>query len=314
METKTTKDETVKISARISKSKLELLATEYSTNSITELLNKLIDDKLEHKFQANHERSAITSIGAKSRLAKRIINFMPNHTSYIELFGNTASILLKKPKVFREIYNDVDSNVTNFFMILKNNPAGLYNACSSLPYSQEVYFNFLEGPVPDDPLEKAVRFFYLNRAGFLGNHLHGFRADSKNRNYSKFYYSECQRFFAISKRFQGVEITNKDFRKVIKRNTDDPVFFLADPPYYDGTNYYNNSFRLKDHIELAHLLSKIKGKAMVCHSKDYQIHKLYTGLGFRTERIRTKYYSSIINTEDGKKQRPTTELYLYMNY
>lgn len=315
LESKKIKDETVKISARLPKNKLELLAAEYRTNSITELLSRLIDDKLEHKFKASHERSVITSIGAKNRLAKRIIDFIPTHSTYIELFGNTASILLKKPRIEREIYNDIDGNVTNFFLVLRDNPAALYNACSSLPYSQDVYYNFLESPIPDEPLEKAVRFFYLNRGSFLGNHIPGFRSDSKGRNYSKFYYSECERFFAISKRFHGVEITNKDYKIILKRNMNTPdTFFLCDPPYFDGTDYYNNSFKLKDHSQLAHLLSQIKGKAMVCHSKDYQIHKLYIGLGFRAERIRTKYYSSIKNTENGIKERPATELYLYMNY
>lgn len=300
---------------RLSKSKLECLMEEYETNSITELFNRLIDDKLKHRFQADATRSAITSIGAKNKLAKRIIDFMPEHKNYIEPFGNTASILLKKPRVFKEVYNDIDGNVTNFFMVLRDNPMGLYNVCTSLPYSEEIYYNFIGSPVPTDPLEKAARFFYLNRAGFLGNQMPGFRSDGKKRNYSKFYYSECERFFAISKRFQGVEITNKDYKKILKKNMDSSeTFFLCDPPYYDGTDYYDNSFKLKDHSELAHLLSSISGKAMVCHSKDYQIHKLYTGLGFKTERIRTKYYSSRTYTEDGKIERPSTELYLYMNY
>ncbi len=315
MEKKTTKDETVKVSMRISKSKIEYLMSEYGTNSITEMFNELIDDKLEHRFQADSKRSVITSIGGKNRLAKRIIDFIPEHKAYIEPFGNTASILLKKPRSFKEIYNDIDGNVTNFFMVLRDNPLGLYNACISLPYSEDVYYSFVASPIPNDPLEKAVRFFYINRCGFLGTHIKGFRANGKGRNYSKFYYSECERFFAVSKRFNGVEITNKDYKKIIKKNINNAeAFFMCDPPYYDGTDYYENSFKLKNHSELAHLLSQAKGKAMVCHSKNYQIHKLYTGLGFRTERIRTKYYSSKIYTEDGNAKRPTTYLYLSMNY
>jgi DNA adenine methylase len=79
LEKKTTKDETVKVSMRISKSKIEYLMSEYGTNSITEMFNELIDDKLEHRFQADSKRSVITSIGGKNRLAKRIIDFIPEH-------------------------------------------------------------------------------------------------------------------------------------------------------------------------------------------------------------------------------------------
>lgn len=312
---KATKDETIKISMRISKSKLEYLMSEYGTNGITEVFNKLIDDKLNFKFNGNAKRSVITSIGGKSRLAKRIIDFIPEHKTYIELFGNTASILLKKQRSNIEIYNDIDGDVTNFFMILRDNPLGLYNACNSLPYSEDVYNKFLKDSMPTNSLDKAVRFFYINRCGFLGSHIKGFRSNSIDRNYSKFYYSECERFFGVSKRFKGVEITNKDYKKILKKNINDyDAFFFCDPPYYDGTNYYQNHFKLKDHSELANLLFCIKGKAMVCHDKNYQIHKLYTGLGFKTERIKTKYYSSKVYTEEGGTKRPATELYLYMNY
>jgi DNA adenine methylase len=313
--TKKIKDETAKISMRISKNKLELLMAEYGTNSITEVFEKLVDDKLNHRFQADARRSVITGIGGKNRVAKRIIELIPDHRIYIEPFGNTASVLLQKPKANQEVYNDIESNVTNFFMVLRDNPIGLYNACVSLPYSEHMYYEFLKSKVPDDPLDKAVRFFYLNRCGFLGSNSKGFKTNSPTRNYAKFYYKECERFLAVSKRFQNVEITNKNFKKVITKYQDDPeAFFLCDPPYYDGTNYYSTDFKLADHSVLAHQLANIKGKAMVCHSKNYQIHKLYTGLGFRSEVIRTKYISRAQYDEAGNLKRPDALLYLYMNY
>jgi DNA adenine methylase len=71
--------------------------------------------------------------------------------------------------------------------------------------------------------------------------------------------------------------------------SDNPeALILADPPYYDGTDYYEDSFTLKDHRDLARLLASIKGKAMMLHSENDQIHKLYTGLGFSFKTIRTK--------------------------
>lgn len=315
LDKKSTKDETVKISMRISKSKLEYLMYQYGTNGITDVFSKLIDDKLENDFKSDATRSVITSIGAKNKLASRIIDLIPEHKVYIEPFGNTASVLLKKARSFKEVYNDIDNNVTNFFMVLRDNPLGLYNACATLPYSEKLYYDLLYSSVPDNPLEKAVRFFYLNRCGFLGTNAIGFRSFNGKRNYSKFYYSECERFFAVSKRFEDVEITNKDYKKIItKFKEDEAAFFFCDPPYFDGTNYYDNSFNLKSWSTLAHLLSSIKGKAMICNCKNYQIHKLFTGLGYRTVRIRTHYVSANYHEEDGTIRRPLIYLYLYLNY
>ncbi|RAV06616.1 DNA adenine methylase [Paenibacillus sp. YN15] len=311
---RTLKDETIKISARLPKSKVEVLMKEYGTGSVTEMLHKLMEDKLDHRFQADSSRSVITALGAKNKVAKKMIALMPEHQVYIEPFGNTASVLIAKPKVRLEVYNDLDGNVATFFRVLRDNPVGLYQACAALPYSEEQYYDFLKAGAPDDPLHKAVRFFYLSRAGFLGANTTGFKSSSADRNSAAFYTRECERFHAVAKRFQGVEISNKDFAQVIRKYQDKPdAFFMADPPYYDGTDYYLDQFKLADHSRLAQMLAGIKGKAMVCHSKQYQIHKLYTGLGFRFEKIRTRYASRIKMNADSTS-RADTELYLYMNY
>jgi len=231
------KEETVKVSARLSKSKLERLAAEYQTNNITELLNRLMDEKLEQRFASTDTkplRSVITGIGAKNRVAAKIIRQMPKHSIYIEPFGNTASILLQKEPVKIEVFNDINRQVTNFFQVLRDNPMGLYNGCTTLPYSEEQYARFVQSGIPDDPLEQAVRFFYMNRCGFLGTDNNGFRTGIE-RNNAAFYYRECERFYTVSKRFQTVEILNKDFAQVIRKYRDQPdAFILADPPYYDG--------------------------------------------------------------------------------
>ncbi|HWO97225.1 MAG TPA: DNA adenine methylase [Bacillus sp. (in: firmicutes)] len=314
------KEQKQKVSFWMPTSKLEILMKEYKTDSITELFNILVDDKLDNNFKPKDDtRSVITSIGGKNKLAKRIIEHMPEHSIYIEPFGNTASILLQKAPVKKEVFNDINEDVVNFFNILQADPIALYNACIKIPYSEVVYKEMVSTPIPTDPLQKAVRFFYLNRAGFLSssNSKTGFRTNaSDGRDFGQFYYRECERFYAISKRLQGVELLNRDFRKVIKAYSSNPdALILADPPYYDGTDYYESKFKLKDHSELARLLSNIKGKAIVLHSKNYQIHKLYTGLGFKFSTIRTKYAPRMVLVDnEGTKTRPESLLYLYMNF
>ncbi|MGW8957683.1 hypothetical protein [Paenibacillus sp. NPDC055715] len=101
--------------------------------------------------------------------------------------------------------------------------------------------------------------------------------------------------------------------KVYSDNTE--ALILADPLYYDGTDYYEDGFSLKDHRDLARRLATIKGKAMVLHSENDQIHKLYTGLGFSFKTIRTKYASrKAISDEDGNRTSPIAPLYMYMNF
>jgi DNA adenine methylase len=317
---KKVKEQRQKLSFWMSKSKLETLMQLYQTDSITAVFSQLVDEKLNSNFgDQGSNRSVISSIGGKNKLARRIIELMPEHSVYVEPFGNTASIILQKEPVQKEVYNDIHEDVVNFFTIIQTDPLVLYNACTKLPYSEAVYQQMLIEPVPDHPVERACRFFYLNRSGFMSSSggRTGFRTNaSDGRNFGKFYYKECERFYALSKRFQGVELLCRDFRKVIKAYRDqEDALILADPPYYDGTDYYENDFNWKDHQDLAHLLSGIKGKAMVLHSQNDQIHQLYTRLGFNYKVIRTKYASRKPEIDrEGNKVRPVISLHVYMNY
>lgn len=64
-------------------------------------------------------RPAIRYHGSKFRLAPWIVGFFPEHVTYVEPFGGGAGILLRKPVVNTEIYNDLDSDVVNFFSVLR---------------------------------------------------------------------------------------------------------------------------------------------------------------------------------------------------
>ncbi|WML33206.1 hypothetical protein [Clostridium sp. OS1-26] len=51
-------------------------------------------------------------------------------------------------------------------LVLRDWPEELYKACNALPYSESLYEKYKWEPVPDDNLERAVRFFYKMRLIF----------------------------------------------------------------------------------------------------------------------------------------------------
>jgi site-specific DNA-adenine methylase len=58
--------------------------------------------------------------GGKFRLAPRLIEIFPPHRVYTEVFGGGASVLFHKPRCYSEIYNDLDGEVVNVFLVLQD--------------------------------------------------------------------------------------------------------------------------------------------------------------------------------------------------
>jgi DNA adenine methylase len=98
-------------------------------------------------------RPALRYFGGKWLLAPWIISNFPGHKTYVEPFGGGANVLLRKAPSKFEIYNDIDSNVVNFFRVLREDHRGLARLISLTPFSREEFLLAME-PI-EDPIERA---------------------------------------------------------------------------------------------------------------------------------------------------------------
>lgn len=221
-------------------------------------------------------RPALRYHGGKFRLAPWVMQFFPPHGCYVEPFGGAAGVLLRKPRVYAEVYNDLDGDVVNFFRVLRDPTmrADLIEACRLTPYARD---EFETAYLPtDDPLERARRTAIRAAMGFgsagATKATTGFRTDTR-RKYGTAQHNWAdypEAMAAIGERFAGVLVENRDALQVIADHDGSDTLHFVDPPYVHETRVmrkgggYRHELDDDAHLRLLDLLKTVDGMVVLC--------------------------------------------------
>lgn len=219
----------------------------------------------------NISRPALRYHGGKFRMAPFILNFFPEHKCYVEPFGGAAAVLLQKNPCYAEVYNDLDSDIVNFFRVLRDPDLSQQLAllCRLTPYARDE-FN-LSYEATEDPLEKARRTVIRAQMGFgsagTTKGTTGFRIDTR-RIYSTAMHNWRDWpdvISAISERLRGVLIENRPAIDVIQQHDAFDTLHYVDPPYIFSTRtagsnrFYRYEMTDSDHEDLLRVLLELDG-------------------------------------------------------
>jgi DNA adenine methylase len=216
-------------------------------------------------------RPALSYYGSKWRMAPRIIEQIPHHTTYIEPYGGSAAVLLRKPPSHIEVYNDLDMDVVNLFRQLREHPEELIRLIELTPLSRAELALAYE-PC-DEPIERARRYYVRawQSRGANARWRSGWRYDVTDRRGKAFVrnWTETYHLWDIVNRFRMVQIECDDALEVIKRFDQSFAVFYVDPPYLKETRSashaveYAHEIGESDHVELSRLLHGISGGAII---------------------------------------------------
>lgn len=209
--------------------------------------------------------------GGKSYLAPWIIEHLPPHKCYVEVFGGGASVLLTKESSHTEIYNDLDDDLVQFFRILREQEEELVEWLDKVPYAREQHQQFKDdfysGDRPDDPIERAGRFFYLRYSQYASKYRtpSGF-AGAHQRNKARKLRNATEKLQKFANRFRDVQIEKLDFEELITRYDSENTLFYCDPPYMDEGDalYRHGEF---DHERFVDVLEDTDGKWAVSYQR-----------------------------------------------
>lgn len=216
-------------------------------------------------------------------MAPWIISHFPQHMVYVEPFGGGASVLLRKPAMPAECYNDLDGTVVNVFRVLRD-PAGgaeLRRRIELTPFAREEFDDCYQPS--DDPIEMARKTIALSFMGHGTDSVTrscrtGFRAAmAGGRNDSLpaqawANYASAIPFF--TRRLLGTCIEQRDAIEVIERYDAPATLFYVDPPYVistrsslsDGrgsTHGYRHELSDTDHSELLERMRALAGMVVI---------------------------------------------------
>ena len=228
--------------------------------------------------------------GGKWKLAPWIISHFPPHRVYVEPFGGGGSVLLRKPRSYAEVYNDLDGEIVNVFRVMRDHGDDLRRALELTPFARDEFL--LSYETSDDPVEQARRTIVRSFMGFgsaaVCGQVSGFRANSNRsgttpahdwRNYPDILH-------ATINRLRGVVIERKDAAEVMQRHDGQDTLHYVDPPYHHDTRARGDKSSVKaykhemtddQHIGLAVVLKTLQGAVVLSGYRCPLYDELYAG-------------------------------------
>lgn len=202
-------------------------------------------------------RPVVRWFGGKWLLAPWIIGHFPAHRVYVEPFGGGGSVLLRKPRAYAEVYNDLDGEVVNLFRVLRDEAqaARLIELLRLTPFARAE----LEAAyaICDESVERARRLIVLAFMGF-GINAHarvptGFRANANKNGTTpaRDWVTYADALPMAVQRLQGVTIERRDALHVLRQQDGVATLHYVDPPYLHSTrgrgNRYDVAYRGYNH-------------------------------------------------------------------
>lgn len=229
--------------------------------------------------------------GGKFSHLEWLLPLLPEATHYCEPFGGSAAVLINRNPAPVETYNDIDSELVNFFRVLRDERDALIEAIGLTPFSREelrIATSEQEENLSD--LERARRFFVrarqvrtgLAQTASEGRWAHCLLTSRAGMGGAvSRWLGSVEGLSEIVQRLLRVQIENAPALEVIARYDSPETLFYCDPPYLHGTRgdvkAYGFEMTDEEHRDLANMLRGARGKVAISGYASDLYDELYDG-------------------------------------
>lgn len=245
--------------------------------------------------------SPFAYIGGKSKLSKTIIELIPEHDAYCEVFAGAAWVFFRKEPSKYETINDLDSDLVSFYRVLQNHLEEFLRQFRWILSSREWFKDWKQqqktGGLTD--IQRAARYYYLQRHSFGGRvRSRTFGANQLRRPRINLLRIE-EELSEVHLRLAAATIENLPWQEFLQRYDKRRTFFYLDPPYYKAPYYQHNLLKLEDYQELAKRLASVKAKILLSINDLPEIREAFER--FKIKPVRLKYSVSKGGCTEGKE-------------
>ena len=231
----------------------------------------------------SHPSSSIHSpfryVGGKFWARRSILPLIPTHQHYLEPFAGGGSVFFLKGGAECALLNDLDSELMNCYLQIRDHPQELIARLAPLTVCPETHSYMRDAFQPVDDLDRAARYFFLNHTSFAGiTHLRVCYWGTRSP-LTATHSGWAKRIRRSSVLLQRIRLTNQDFETVIEA-APDGAFLFVDAPYRSARHhkYYAHVFTWADHVRLAACLERHSRRLRFLAAYDdcTQIRDLYS--------------------------------------
>jgi len=235
----------------------------------------------------NGGKPVIRWAGGKRLIVPRLLDFLPKtYGAYFEpMVGSGALFFALRPK--NAVLADVNSELINFYTVIKNNPNDFFETVRQIRASKRTYYRLRES-CPSSALERAARFFYLVRLSWNGlyrvNQAGRFNVPFGGRRPKELV--PLSAILDASEALRNARLVCGSFEETTTlAEAGDLIYF--DPPYPKGATsdngfarYHETKFDLANHKQLSIHARSLADRGvyiLITEAENERILELYDG-------------------------------------